>query len=749
MTKIDLTITGMHCTSCSIEIERELEKTKGILEANVNFALSKATVVFDNSQISTEEILNIIKKAGYEAMVSEKRTPEIERSEEKGFFNKFVFTAIFSIPLLYFMLINIFSTHESSEILPYAGIISLILATPVQLIAGASFYKGAVNGFLRHSFNMDSLVAIGTTTAYLYSLINFINYSFNNHSLLGKEGMMIPNLYFETAVFLIAFISLGKWLEAKAKGRTSDAIKKLMGLQAKTARVLRDGKPSDIPIGEVVHDDIILVRPGEKIPVDGVITTGNSAIDESLVTGESMPVEKQAGDNVIGSTINKNGSFEFKATKVGAETMLAQIIRLIEEAQGSKAPIQAFADRISSWFVPAVILIATLSFVVWLFILGQSLTFALMAFTAVIVIACPCALGLATPTAIMVGTGKGAERGILIKGGEPLEAAVKVRAVIFDKTGTITNGKPEVTDVVVINKELSTGNEQILQFAASLEYSSEHPLAEAITKKAAEAKINISKIENFKAIPGHGIEGKIDHTKYYFGNQKLAVNILGPKALSVESLTQMHQLEEKGKTVMILLTDKYLLGMIAVADTIKNTSKPAIERLQSMGLDMYMITGDNLRTAEAIANQVGIKNVLAEVLPEDKASEVKKLQQKGINVAMVGDGINDAPALAQADLGIAMGSGTDVAIETGGIILVKNDLADVIKAIKLSKTTYRKIKQNIFFALIYNVIAIPIAAGIFTKYGFTLRPEFAGLAMAMSSVSVVTNSLLLKNFKTK
>ncbi|MCL4397742.1 cadmium-translocating P-type ATPase [Patescibacteria group bacterium] len=696
MSATDLSITGMHCASCALLIEQSLNKTKGVQKANVNYAAEKARVTFDDSQTTIEDLVKAVEKAGYKAALKE--NPLQHEEETVLFKKKFIAALILSLPLLVFMFWKP----------PFYEYISLILATPIQFLIGKSFYQSAWSALRMKTFNMDSLIAIGTSVAYFYSLINLI---------LGNS-----DLYFETAAFLITFVILGKYLEAKAKGRTSDAIKKLMGLQAKTAR-LANGK--DIPIEEVKTGDILLVRPGEKVPVDGVIVKGSSSIDESMVTGESLPVEKQIKDTVIGATMNKTGSFEFKATKVGAETMLAQIIKLVEEAQGSKAPIQAFADRISSYFVPAVIGIAILTFVIWYLILGTSLTFALMAFTAVIVIACPCALGLATPTAIMVGTGKGAENGILVKGGEPLEAAEKINAIVFDKTGTITHGKPEVTDII--------GNKETLKIAASLEKHSEHALAEAIVNKAKEDKLTLSEVTKFKAIPGQGIEGYIGKTKYFFGRPKLT--------------SEIENLEKQGKTVMSLTANGKVLGSVAVADTVKDTSKEAVEKLQKSGIAVYMITGDNARTAKAIASQVGITNILSEVLPEDKANEVKKLQEAGKKVAMVGDGINDAPALAQADLGIAMGSGTDVAMESGGIVIIKNDLRDVANAIDLSKTTMNKIKQNMFFALFYNVIGIPIAARVFMFAGLILRPELAGLAMALSSVSVVSNSLLLRGYQ--
>ncbi|MBU4142806.1 copper-translocating P-type ATPase, partial [Patescibacteria group bacterium] len=649
-----------------------------------------------------------------------------------------------------FMLFDFFAWLPGSRALaPYIGLISLVLAVPVQFIIGASFYKGMWAALRMKTFNMDSLIAIGTTTAFVYSAINYFAYAISNKSFIRLMGK-IPDLYFETAAFLITFVVLGKWLEAKTKGKTSDAIKKLMGLQTKTARVIRDGQTLDIAIEDVRRGDIVAVRPGEKIPVDGVITRGSSAVDESLVTGESLPVEKKVGDTVIGSTLNKVGSFEFEAKRVGSETTLAQIIRLVEEAQGSRAPIQNFADRVSAYFVPIVIGLAILTFLIWYFVLSAPLSFALMAFTAVIVIACPCALGLATPTSLMVGTGKGAEYGILIKGGEPLEAACKINTIIFDKTGTLTKGQPEVTDIVPMSvilsgeKDLLTEKE-ILVISASLEKLSEHPLAEAIYTRAQADKVSLQEVQEFKAIPGHGVQGRISGEDYYFGNKRLVKEILGHSLNAAND--KISQLEEQGKTVMLLATKTRTLGAIAVADTLKDTSKEAVARLQAMRISVYMITGDNERTARAIAGQVGIENVLSEVLPQDKADEIKKLQTAGQKVAMVGDGINDAPALAQADLGIAMGSGTDVAMETGGIVLMKSDPNDVVAAFELSRQTMSKIKQNMFFALFYNVIGIPIAARAFAFAGLILKPELAGLAMALSSISVVSNSLLLRYFR--
>lgn len=747
MKKINLTLSGMHCASCASLIERSLRKTPGVKQANVNFAAEKALVVFDENKTNLREIKQTISKAGYSAeeindtdseWESEKRQKEID-----AYFNKFIFSLILSFPMFYFMLLDFFPQLAGRLFLsPYIGLISLFLTLPIQFIIGAGFYKGFWSSLKMKTFSMDSLIAIGTSTAFFYSLFNLIAYFAKTDSLIGQSGMKIPNLYFETAAFLITFVTLGKWLETRTKGKTSEAIKKLMGLQAKTARVVRNNATEDIPIDQVTRGDTVIVRPGEKIPIDGKITKGASAVDESMLTGESIPVEKNAGDGVTGGTLNKMGSFEFKVTRIGKETTLAQIIRIVEEAQGSKAPIQNFADRISAWFVPAVITIAFMTFVFWYWILGATLAFALMAFVSVIVIACPCALGLATPTSLMVGTGKGAEYGILIKGGEPLEAACKINAIIFDKTGTITHGKPEVTDILNFSVLSKT---DIASVSASLEKQSEHPLAEAIYSYAKNKSMDIREIQDFGAIAGQGVIGEIGEQKYYLGNRKLIAKSAGIDVSRLES--KIKNLEEQGKTVIILSSSKEVLGAIAVADTIRPTSAEAIGKLKNMGIEVYMITGDNARTAKAISQQAGIDNVLAEVLPENKAMEVKKLQANEKKVAMVGDGINDAPALAQADLGIAMGSGTDVAIETGGIVIMKNDLNDVVTALELSRETMGKIKQNMFFALFYNIAGIPIAARALAFLGLILKPELAGLAMALSSVSVVSNSLLLKLFR--
>jgi len=705
-------------------------KTDGVKEANVNYAASKATVHFDEKKTNEQNLIAAIKGKGYGADVLKEGTSASEAQEklltkEKAYYKRmFIIGLLFSIPALILGMI----LPRFDIIIPAHGYVLWALATPVQFYVGWQFYRGSWHAWRNRSANMDTLIAIGTTAAYLFSV----------YLVLSGEHM---DQYFEVSAILITLVVMGKYLEAIATGKTSDAIKKLIGLAPKMAIVIRGKKEIRIPVDQVQVGDIILVRPGERVPVDGVILDGHSSIDESMVTGESIPVEKKKGDDVIGATINKHGSFTFKATKVGANTTLARIIRLIEDAQGSKAPIQRFADTISAYFVPIVIIIAMLTFIVWYLLIGAIFSFAIIASVAVLVIACPCALGLATPTAIMVGTGKGAQKGILIKGGEALETAHKVKYIIFDKTGTLTNGKPEVTNVIAFKPHKET---DILRIAASLEKNSEHPLADAIVTHAQSKKLSLTKATKFTAVPGQGVEAKLGTKRYTLGNLKLAQR---EKIHVSDQLKDVHKLEEEGKTVMLLASDHTLIGMIAVADTLKESSPKAIEQLKKLGIEVYMMTGDNQRTAHAIARQAGIENIFAEVLPEEKASYVKKLQKKG-KVAMVGDGINDAPALAQADIGIAMGSGTDVAMETGNVVLMRNDLLDVPRAIKLSRFTMGKIKQNMFWALIYNVLGIPIAAGVFFPYtGWLLSPILAGGAMAMSSVSVVTNALLLRGKK--
>lgn len=744
-----LSLSGMHCASCANLIERSLNRVPGVKKASVNFSSEKALVYFEDDKGDIPAVLNAVAKAGYKAEVvdiNDHGYEERKRSQEaQSYARKFWFSFWLSLPLLYFMLMDFFPVPGKRELMAYMGIVSLILTTPIQFIIGAGFYRGFWSSLRMKTFNMDSLIAIGTTTAFVYSLVNFISHVIATGSVLGVNGSRVEELYFETAAFLITFVVLGKWLESKTKGRTSDAIKKLIGLQPKTARVLRAGEFVDIAVEDVILGDIILVRPGERLPVDGELTKGASALDESMLTGESLPVEKIVGDKVFSATINKSGSFEFKATKIGAETALAQIIRLIEEAQSSKAPIQGFADRISAWFVPIVIALATLTFAVWFFFLGATISFALMAFTAVIVIACPCALGLATPTALMVGTGKGAEHGVLIKGGEPLEAACRIQAIVFDKTGTLTKGKPEVIKIIS-NKNFTFSEEQILKVAARTAINSNHPLSRAICEYATKQNLEIKRFEKFEEISGKGIFAKCEeHNEVIaLGNIKILEHLgINTDWVKGDILTD----EFDFATKLFVAHHGDVIGTILVADEVKSESKSVVERLKKSGMDVFMITGDNNKTAQAIAAQVGISKVLSEVLPEQKAEEVKKLQAQGKKVAMVGDGINDAPALVQADLGIAMGSGTDVAMEAGGIIIMKNDLNDVVTAFELSRETMGKIKQNMFFALFYNVIGIPIAARALTALGLVLRPELAGLAMALSSISVVSNSLLLKRFR--
>lgn len=718
--KKEYDISGMHCASCALIIEKKLQKIPGVKNVNVNFAVEKAVVEYDH-QVQEYDIIQAVKSSGYGATPINKTDHHqhehgqiSKESEIKKERNLFIFSLALSLPVFILSMILVNTSFASR-------IAQVILAGIVQFYIGFRFYRGTYYALKDQTANMDSLIAIGTSAAFFYSL--------------ATTFLIAGDVFFETSSLLITFVILGKWLEARAKGKAGQAIKKLMGLRAKTARVLRADQEIDILIDEVIVGDIIIVRPGEKIPVDGEVISGHSSVDESMVSGESIPKEKNIGDVVIGATINKTGSFKFKATKVGKDTVLSQIIRIVEEAQGQKAPIQKFADKVSSVFVPVVIVIALVTFVVWYFIIGTLFVNALMAFTAVLVIACPCALGLATPTAIIVGTGKGAEHGILIKGGEALEIANKIKIVVFDKTGTLTNGQPEVTDFITY----LTSDQELLPTVASLENVSEHPLAESIVKYAKNKNIKIIEPTNFQSLSGQGVSGLVNNQSVLIGTEKLmqANNI----NISQEILAKKSELEIDGKTVMLIATDNQLAGLIAVADTIKETSIEAIKYLHDLGVKTIMITGDNKKTAAAIAKKVGIDEVLAEVLPEDKAKKIKELQASGLKVAMAGDGINDAPALAQADLGVAMGGGTDIAIETGGVVLIKNDLRDVAKSIRLSKQTMRKIKQNMFWALFYNSVGIPIAAlGL-------LRAEFAGLAMALSSVSVVLNSILLKRNK--
>lgn len=722
-----LKISGMSCAACAARIEKKLGKMEGVQKAVVNLASEKAAVEYDSSLIKVQDMIKAVEALGYGAERAEEvgadREKEQREKEIRRLRLELIVSAVLSSPLLFAMVLMLFNADLPPFHDPY---FQLAAATPVQFIIGFRFYKNAYFALRAKSANMDVLIAMGTTAAYFFSI-------YNAFFAPMEHGVMMKELYFEAGAVIITLILLGKYLEAVAKGRTSDAIKKLMGLQAKTARVIRNGEELDIPIEEVEVGEIIIVRPGEKVPVDGKILDGNSSVDESMLTGESLPVEKKAGDYVIGATINKFGTFRFEATKVGKDTALSQIIRMVEDAQGSKAPIQKIADKVSGVFVPVVIAIALVTFIIWYLVSGN-LTSAIISAVSVLVIACPCALGLATPTAIMVGTGKGAENGILIKGGEHLEMTYKLDAVVLDKTGTITKGKPEVTDVIALG---SMDDDEILRIASITEKSSEHPLGAAIYEKGKNDCGALPDPEEFEAIPGRGVMAIVEGKMIYIGTRKLMLE----KEVDVGRADAIAAaLEDEGKTAMLMAADGSLEAVIAVADTLKENSKEAIDELKKMGIDVYMITGDNKRTAAAIARQAGITNVLAEVLPENKAEEVDKLKKLGKKVAMVGDGINDAPALATADIGMAMGTGTDVAIEAADITLMRGDLMMIPAAIRLSRRTIRKIKQNLFWAFIYNIIGIPFAA-----FGL-LNPMIAGGAMAFSSVSVVTNSLSLKRF---
>lgn len=720
LVKKTLLIEGMTCAACSTRVEKALNKIEGVTRANVNLSTNKAVVEYPSGLIDDRTLISTVEKTGYKAEVEVERDldreKELREKEIKSLKTSFIISAILSIPLFSAMF---FHMAGNMNILTN-GYVQLLLATPVQFIIGYRFYKGAYNALRGGGANMDVLVSMGTSAAYFYSIYNLFK---------GVE-----EYYFEASAVIITLILLGKTFEAVAKGKTSEAIKKLMGLQPKTARVIKDGIEVDTPIEKLEIGDIIVVRPGEKVPVDGIIVEGTSSLDESMITGESIPVDKSVDDLVIGATINKYGSFKFRATKIGKDTVLSQIIKLVEDAQGSKAPVQRLADKISGIFVPIVVAIAALTFLGY-FVIGGDFNTGLINAVAVLVIACPCALGLATPTAIMVGTGKGAENGILIKSGEHLERAHKMDTIIFDKTGTITKGEPEVTDVLSYN---NYEDNEILRLAASVEKASEHPLGQSIVKKGEEELLKLVAPESFGAIPGKGLKAAIEGKEILIGNRKLMTeNNMDIK----DKERDLSRLEEEGKTAMLIAIDGKISGIIAVADKIKETSLEAINKLQSMGLDVYMITGDNERTAMAIAKQVGITHVLADVLPENKASKVEELKVQGKHVGMVGDGINDAPALAAADVGFAIGTGTDVAMEAADITLMRGDLNGVVTAIRLSHKTMRTIKQNLFWAFFYNAIGIP-----FSALGF-LNPMVAGAAMAFSSVSVVTNSLRLKRFK--
>ncbi|MFH1237106.1 MAG: heavy metal translocating P-type ATPase [Candidatus Aenigmatarchaeota archaeon] len=709
-------ITGMHCANCARSIEKKVGKMRNVSKAEINLAAETLDVEFDAGKVSSEKIIAAVESAGFKASESadEGRKTRIAESERQK--RLLLFSIALALPAF---VISMFVMD-----LPYRPLILFALATPVQFIVGYQFYKGTWHNIRNRLPGMDMLIAIGTSAAYFYSV--------------GSTFLFPGDLYYETSSSLITFVVLGKFLEARAKGKAGDAIKKLMGLAPKNATVVRNGKEISIPIEQVAVGDVIIVRPGEKIPVDGIVLSGNSAVDESMITGESIPVEKNKGDPVIGATINGNGMLRFRATKIGKDTVLSQIVKLVQEAQGSKAPIQRFADRVSSYFVPVVVMISIATFLTWYFVIGVGFASSLMFSIAVLVIACPCALGLATPTAVMVGTGKGAEMGILIKSGGALEKAGAVNTVVFDKTGTLTEGKPKVTDIIAFSGHKQS---EVLRLAAITEKGSEHPLARAILDKAKNMKIPHA--SSFHAVPGQGVRASYAGKAVLLGTRKL----MRSSDVNIANIEKnIKALEEQGKTVMILCINKKVAGLIAVADVLKPQAQETVRMLKANGTSVFMITGDNKTTAAAIAQQADIENVLAEVLPSGKAAEVKKLQARGRIVAMVGDGINDAPALAQSDLGIAVGSGTDIAIETGDIVLVKSDPRDVHKAMELSRKTMSKIRQNMFWALFYNSAGIPIAAGALAGFGITLRPEFAGFAMALSSVSVVSNSLFLKRY---
>ena len=739
-------IRGMTCAACAQRVEKTIRKLEGVAEVSVNLATEKATVTYDPDQVQVSVMKEAVEKAGYEALeVSKNDTGDEDRGyrqrESHVLWTKFIVAAVFSIPLLYIAMVPMITWvrlpfPEWLDPMKYPliyALTELLLVLPV-ISVGYKFYTVGFKALLQRSPNMDSLIAIGTSVAFIYS-------TYNVWRIASGELEAVESLYYETAGVIITLILLGKSLEAVSKGRTGEAIRKLMELAPKTAVIIQDGTEKEIPIDQVEIGDIILVKPGAKIPVDGTVLEGHTAIDESMLTGESIPVDKKTGDAVYAASLNTNGTIQFRADKIGSDTVLAQIIKLVEEAQGSKAPIAQMADIVSGYFVPIVCAIAFLAGIAW-FLYTGNLEFSLTIFISVLVIACPCALGLATPTAIMVGTGKGAENGILIKGGEALETAHKINTIVFDKTGTITEGKPAVTDVLAAD---GIEEDYLLQITASAEKGSEHPLGQAIVQKAQDKGLEALKIDSFEAITGHGIEAKVGGITVLAGNRQL----MEERVISLAGLEEASdRLAEEGKTPMYVALDGKLAGIIAVADVVKQSSKGAIESLHKMGIQVAMITGDNKKTAAAIAKQVGIDRVLAEVLPQDKSNEVRKLQEEGRKVAMVGDGINDAPALVQADIGIAIGSGTDVAMESADIVLMRSDLMDVPTAINLSKKTIRNIKQNLFWAFGYNVIGIPIAAGLLYIFGGPLlNPMFAAAAMSLSSVSVVTNALRLKRFR--
>jgi Cu+-exporting ATPase len=752
MDTLTLKLRGMSCASCANNIDQAIRSVPGVIDCNVNFGAEQTTINYDHQQTDLQTIQAAIDAAGYSSSLikedifaaEDDAEKAIKLAEDRELTLKVIVAGV--IGIIIFVGAIPMMTGLDVPFIPaflHNYWVQLVLTTPVQFWCGWTFYVNGWKALKHHTATMDTLMAVGTTAAYLYSLFVTLFPGF-----FVAQGL-IPHVYYEVSVTVIALILLGRLLEHRARGKTSEAIHKLIGLQPRNARVIRDGVEMDIPITEVKINDVVVVRPGEKIPVDGEVITGASTVDEAMVTGESLPVQKQPGDEVIGATINKTGSFQFRATRVGKDTFLAQIVKLVQQAQGSKAPIQRLADQVTGWFVPAVIAIAIATFVIWFNFMGN-FTLATMTTVGVLIIACPCALGLATPTSIMVGTGKGAENGILIKDAQSLELAHKIQIIVLDKTGTLTQGKPTVTDFVSVNGTANHNELQLLQMAASVERNSEHPLAEAVVKYAQSQEVSLTAVNNFAAVAGSGVQAVVGDRLVQIGTQRWMIEL----GIDTESLQQYKDTwEAAGRTVVFLAVNSEIQGVMGIADALKPSSAAAVKVLQKLGLEVVMLTGDNRKTAEAIAQQVGIQRVFAEVRPDQKAAMIESLQEeleKKRIVAMVGDGINDAPALAQADVGIAIGTGTDVAIAASDITLISGDLQGIVTAIQLSRATIRNIRQNLFFAFIYNIIGIPVAAGIlFPFLGWLLNPIIAGAAMALSSVSVVTNALRLRKFQPK